>query len=130
MPVVAETVLFIDTVEVCIKIVGAAVVAPVRNKVPSPRPDSFVRILRTGGIRLGVVADNAEIVVEAWALTVEAAHDLAQLARRALHAAQGTVVDGTSVYAVREISGPGELPDPLSDQPRVTQTFTVATRGN
>ena len=104
-----------DTVEVCIKIVGAAVVAPVRNKVPSPRPDSFVRILRTGGIRLGVVADNAEIVVEAWALTVEAAHDLAQLARAHIGGACGSVVNGVAVYQVTEQAGPGVLPENDAD---------------
>jgi hypothetical protein len=53
---------------------------------------------------------------------------MAQLARAVLHDLLGTVVDGVLVCKVDEFSGPVNLPDPLSDQPRYTQTFSVALR--
>lgn len=99
------------------------------SRVPNPRPTSFLRVFRTGGPRMNLVADDAQVTVEAWASTDTAAHDLLQAARGLIVAARGTVVDGTTVYRVAEVSGPAWLPDPLSDQSRYTQTFTVATRG-
>lgn len=118
-----------DTAATVITVLNAALTPPVSGKVPNPRPDTFVTVRRTGGAQANRVVDAATIVVEAWALTDTAALDLAQLARRALHEAQGTVVGDTTVYRVQELSGPAELPDPLSEQPRTTQTFTVETRG-
>lgn len=124
------TVLFGDTAATVITILNSELTPPVTGKVPNPRPATFVTVRRTGGTRQNLVADNATVVVEAYAASDTAALDLAQLARRALHSARGSVVAGTTIYRIEELSGPAELPDPLSDQPRVTQTFTVATRGS
>ncbi len=123
-------VLFGDTAATVITVLNAALTPPVSGKVPNPRPPTFITVRRTGGVRLNRVADDATVVVEAFAATDTAALDLAQLARQALHAARGTVVGGTVLYRIEELSGPAELPDPISEQSRVTQTFTVATRGS
>lgn len=103
--------------------------APVGPRVPDPRPAKFVRVVRTGGARLNVVADDPQITVESWAERDEDAHDLAQHCRAVLHAMPGTSVDGVAVYRVAEAAGPANLPDPESAQPRYVQTFTVALRG-
>lgn len=102
---------------------------PAGTLVPEQRPDEFFRVLRTGGPRHTIVSDAAQVTVESWAATEAAAHDMAQLARAVLHTLPGTVVDGVPVYRVDEISGPGNLPDPLSNHPRYSQTFAVHTRG-
>ncbi len=123
------TVLFHDAADIACVVLDAALDVDVVRKVPATRPTSFVRVRRTGGPRRSRVADAAQISVESYATTVTAAGLLAEQARRALHAARGTVVEGSTIYAVDEVSGPAELPDPLTDQPRYTQTFTFPVRG-
>jgi metal-dependent amidase/aminoacylase/carboxypeptidase family protein len=107
-------------------IIDAATTAAVVTRVPNPRPPAFVLIRRTGGTARGVVVDDAQVTVESWAATDEASHDLAQIARQALHAAAEA---GTGqVRRVQEFSGPALLPDPESLQPRHSQTFSVSLR--
>lgn len=102
----------------------------------SPPPDRtldtapFYVVRRVGGTRINHVVDNPTIILESWAGDLSAAEDLAEEGRAAIHAAAGTVVDGTQIYTVDEISGPGHLPDPDTDHPRVTQTFSVSLRGD
>jgi hypothetical protein len=103
--------------------------APVLPRIPTTRPAKFVRVVRTGGPRLNLVADNPQITVESWADSDEDAHDLAQQCRTILNAMPGATVDGVAVYRVAEASGPGNLPDPDSAQSRYSQTFTVGLRG-
>ena len=122
-------VLFPDAVDIAIQALDAALSEPVRSRVPNPRPATFVRVIRTGGPRRNIVTDQPTLTVESWASTCEAASDLAQRARQALHNLVGTQVDGVPIYRVDEASGPADLPDPLSDQARYSQTFSVALRG-
>jgi hypothetical protein len=86
-------------------------------------------VFRTGGPRLNLVVDSAQVTVEAWAADDVAAHDLAQAARAVIGGMEGTSVGGTLVYHVDEFSGPGNLPDPESNQSRYTWTMSVNTRG-
>jgi hypothetical protein len=102
---------------------------PVRSKVPNPRPTRFVRVLRTGGPRVNIVTDSAQITVEAWAASDHDAHDLAQAARAVLNSLEGTVTSGATVYGINEFSGPAYLPDPESEQPRYTWSASVNVRG-
>lgn len=125
----SAVVLFPDATDVVCRLLDPVLPVPVRSKVPNPRPDSFVTIRRTGGPRKDLVTDNAQITVEAWAETEEEAHDLAQVARAHIGAASGSVVAGVAIYRVTEQAGPGILPDPVSDQPRYSQTFNIALRG-
>ena len=126
-----EAVEFPDTCKLVLSILRAFDEdTPAHARVPNPRPPSFYRVLRTGGPRVNFVADGASVVVESWAGDEEEAHGLAQGARTALHAAASSVVGGTPIYRVTELSGPGRLPDPASEQARYTQTFMVMVRGS
>lgn len=103
--------------------------ASVHTAIPNPRPDRFVIVPRLGGQRRNVVVDDATIGVECWAATNGQAHDLAQLVRALIHAAQGTTVGGVQVYRVQEFAGPARLPDPESHQARYVLTVSVSVRG-
>lgn len=101
----------------------------VGTRVPNPRPASLVRVERTGGPRLNLVTDGAQISVECWAPTEKAAHDLAQLCRAVVNDARGRAFSGVAVYRVTEFSGPQLEPDADSEHPRYRQTFQLSTRG-
>lgn len=122
-------VLFPDAVDVVTTALDASLVEPVRSRVPNPRPATFVLVRRTGGPKRNLVTDEAQITVESWAATCEDAADLAQEARAILNNLPGQSIGGVPVYRVDEASGPADLPDPLSDQARYSQTFSVALRG-
>lgn len=123
-----EVLVFPDAVEVAKAIIGDFY-ADVYARVPAQRPAEFIRLRRTGGTRANLVVDAATVVVEAWAADEHRAMELAQLARGWLHAAAGTTTDTTPIYRVLEFSGPAVLPDPESDQARVTQTLQLHLRG-
>lgn len=124
-----EPILFPDAIETVIDYLGPLVDEPVRSTVPNPRPDAFYTVTRTGGPRRNLVTDEPQITVESWAQSDAEAQDMAQIARAYLGAAVGAVVNGAQVYRVDELSGPGNLPDPLSEQPRYSQSFAIAIRG-
>jgi hypothetical protein len=102
---------------------------PVMQKVPTSRPSRFVTVIRTGGPRLNLVVDGAQITVDSWGRNDEEAADLAQLSRAHVNAMRGTAVAGHAVYQVTEVGGPADLPDPASNQSRYRQSFIVAIRG-
>jgi hypothetical protein len=121
-------IVFADATDITIQLLDAGLVEPVLPRVPNPRPTTFYTVRRVGGPRRNIVTDSPTITVESWAGSDEDAADMAQLARAVLHDALGTVIAGVLVCKVDEFSGPVNLPDPLSDQPRYTQTFSVALR--
>jgi hypothetical protein len=128
-----DVVLFPDAEQVLCQWLAAALAAkgvtvPVVTSVPSKRPAMFVRLMRTGGARHSVVTDAALITVESFAARESAASSLAQMCRAVLNAAPGNVA-AVTVYKVREIGGPQNLPDPVTTQYRYTQTFEVHLRG-
>lgn len=133
----AEPILFPDT--------SAAVARLLRDAIPdlltsAKVPDEsvwppggsglteFVVVERTGGISRDVVVDDAQITVDTYAAKGDRAHDLAQLVRAHLNAAKGATVNGTQIYQVNEISGPGWVPT-TTGQPRYRQSFIVGARG-
>lgn len=122
--------LFPDATAVVIDALDADLADPVHAKVPATRPARFYRVLRTGGPRRNLVVDGAQITVESWAESDEDAQGMAQEARGILHTLPGQVIGDVLVCRVDELSGPANLPDPLSDQPRYTQSFSVALRGS
>lgn len=125
----SDVITFPDTVALLIGHLDANLTEPVRHRIPNPRPATFVTLRRTGGPKRNLVTDQAQVTAESWADTDQAAHDLAQEVRALLNALPGTVVDGVAVYRCDELSGPADLPDPLSDQARYSQSFSVALRG-
>lgn len=124
-----EVITFPDTATLVITYLNANLTPPVHGRIPNPRLATFVTVTRTGGPKRNLVTDGAQITVESWAATDVAAMALAQLTRGYLNALPGQSVSGVPVYRVDEISGPADLPDPLSDQSRCSQSFTVALRG-
>lgn len=101
----------------------------IRKRVPNPRPDQFVTVLRTGGPRRSYVVDDAQLTVDVWATEDAACADLATEVRAVLNSMQGAVIDGTQVYRVDELAGPADTPDPVSDMPRMRWSVVVQTRG-
>lgn len=124
-----ELIVFPDTGAILIDYLVEVLDVPVVSKIPADRPGAFVRVRRTGGPLRNIVTDEPTITVDCWADDEGDAHDLAQLVRAHLHALPGQMLDDVPVYRVTEFAGPADLPDPLSDQPRFTQTFAVAVRG-
>lgn len=121
----SEVIIFDDATEVVIDYLSDALVeraddTPVLPRVPTDRPDRFVVVRRTGGVAHDRVIDEPQITVESWGTSDEDAHDRLQLCRGLLLARP---------YRVAEVSGPGNLPDPISAHVRYSQTFLVAIRG-
>lgn len=123
--------LFPDAVAAVIGHLDAALDVPVSHSVPSPRPASFATVQRTGGTAATHrITEDAQITVEAWAATHPAASDLAQLARYHIQTMQDTTTaSGVRVYRIRDLTGPADLPDPESEQPRHTFTVLIQIRG-
>lgn len=102
---------------------------PVVKNVPTDRPARFVQVFRTGGPRHNLVVDGAQLTVECWADTDAEAADLAALVRGALFAIRSEIVGTVTFYKVDELAGPADLPDPESNQARMTWSVIVYVRG-
>lgn len=103
---------------------------PVVGKVPDPRPTTFIRLIRTGGVTNWPVIDRAMLTIEAWDERSDAFADaLAQAARAVVSDMRGGVFGGVTVYNVDEFSGPANVPDPESFTPRSRWTVEVSCRG-
>lgn len=103
----------------------------VYRAVPDPRPSTpFCTVRLTGGAGRDdhLPLDRVSVSIEAWAPTVAQAHDLAQNARGVAFSAKGALLGGVQVYQVNDQGAPVELPDPLSNQPRVTFTVQLLLR--
>lgn len=123
-------VLFADTAAAVITHLNGILTEPVSGKVPATRPAKFVTVQRTGGIVRTQVSEDVNLTIEAWASRDDDAHDLAQLVRYRLRLLPGTeLVNDTAVYQCQELSGPVNLPDPLSNQARFTFTVVLHVRG-
>ena len=116
--------------------VEAAVVAyiapeldgPVSVEAPNPRPATFTRVLRTGGTRIDLFRDRAQITVECWRPTTVEAAAAAGQARALIYGMQNTFQAGVWISQVRDVAGPANLPDNVSRAPRYTFTVMVFVR--
>lgn len=118
-----------DILATVISYLNAALTPPVSSKVPNPRPTAFVVVRRTGGPLATRVSDQPQLTFECWAATDIAAYALANQVRALVGAmADGTNRSGTVVYRYTEFSGPAYLPDPDSEQDRVTWTASLHAR--
>lgn len=138
MPAVADLIVFPDVEALLATWLRARLAergrpVPVGNKVPNPRPKSFVTVRRHGGARSSIVTDVPQVGVECWAESDGDAHDLAQLVRALLHSLPGQTLDGYTVYRLPadqdEFAGPANLPDPVSEQPRYVFDMPIPIRG-
>jgi hypothetical protein len=101
--------------------------AAVVQKIPNPRPTRLVKVNRTGGARLDLIRDQAQITVECWDVREDDAHDLAQVCRGLIHAMPGRYA-AVNVYRVQNL-GFTDLPDPDTASPRFTFTVLLDIRG-
>lgn len=125
----SEIIAFPDAEGVLVNFLNGVLDVPVSTRVPSPRPASFVRVVRVGGSRRDLVTDGPLLVFEAWAATETAAADLARLARAYVGSLPGQSVNGVWVYRVVEAGGTQSFPDPATDSPRYQFTVQIYTRG-
>lgn len=124
------SVLFANAVAVVMSRLKVALPALVFvHDIPTTRPPTFIRILRTGGPRTNLVVDGAQITIESWAATADVAETNAQLVRAQLNALPEQFGVTPPIYLVEELSGPQELPDPVSSSRRVTWSAIVHLRG-
>ena len=94
----------------------------VRDTIPSPRPQQFVVVKRSGGTQT-VAQDVARIVVDCYAASSAAAEDLAGIATTALWNAETTT--GVDYAYWSDGAGPYDLPNP-----DVTDRFRWQFNGN
>lgn len=94
--------------------------------IPRTRPAEFIRVLRVGGSRRNVSTWVPTLAVESWAQRKSEAWEIAQLVDSLMY--WFTEIAGHAVYDVTEFAGPGNLPDPLTDQARYTATYAVPIR--
>lgn len=128
MPAAGELIVFADVEGLVIQILNDALATPfpevkASTKVPTSRPDEFIRVSRAGGPKETLISENATIIVEAWAQTETRAIAILNYARAVLNAQDDVI------FGVTEISGLNNLPDPTTSQTRYTQTFGVRSRG-
>jgi hypothetical protein len=98
--------------------------------IPNPRPTSFVRVRTGGGIDIDIAATEATVYVESYAARYADAAVLSEFCHACLlrGAREGWLGDWP-VRSVDVVSRPQDLPDPLTDQPRMTATYAVRLRG-
>lgn len=122
-------VVFPNAEHVVVDIIDAGVTVPVRTTVPNPRPASFVLVRQIGGTVASPVSERSLLQIEAWAAGPSAAQTLIQRARALVAAAAHTISGGVTIYAVRDVGGPVNAPDPESEQARWLCTISVELRG-
>lgn len=87
-----------------------------------------VAVSRGGGAtRLATVTDEPTLDIDVLAATKAEAHDLAQLVRAHLFAAQGRTLPGAQIYGVDDTSFIW-LPDELTGTPRYVLVLSLIVR--
>jgi len=100
--------------------------AGARTKVPETLPTKFTHIILTGGAgRRNLVLHDANVTVEAWAKTYDAAATLMQSLDAAMHNARNA---STTILNVTSYGAPVELPIPGTTYTRLTATYEVTVR--
>lgn len=87
-------------------------------RVPTPRPDSFVRVRRLGGIRGNLAQENPLVLFESWAPSVSAAFTLAQRVWALVDAADGLTITSGVFVAETGLTVPVPIDDPDTGTPR------------
>lgn len=95
----------------------------VATRVPATMPDRMVRVSLTGGSRLDVASDVAQVTVECWAPDGVSASLIARTAYAHMLSAAGSTAGGVFVRRADTVGGPQFFPDPDITKPRYQ--FTV-----
>lgn len=98
------------------------------TKVPTARPATFVKVIRTGGHKVDIAYHEGQITFECWAATETAAEAIAKLAYGHMFALAGDSVSGVFVRRVVEVGGIVNSEDPETKLPRYIFTVGVQAR--
>lgn len=123
----SEIVVFPDVEALVIQVLNTDPRVPAKwaTEIPAARPDEFGRVKRFGGPRESLLSENANLIVEAWALTEVRASAILNLARAVLASQDGPL------FGYSELGGPNNLPDPtVPDMARYTLNISVRVRGS
>lgn len=125
-----SVVTFPNTVAVVLTRLRAALPALVFvHDVPTTRPPTFIRIYRTGGPRTNIVVDGVQLTIESWAPDADTAATNAEAVRAQLNYLAEQPAVTPAIYRIEELSGPAELPDPVSSSRRFTWSVVAHIRG-
>lgn len=131
-----EAALFVDAeAAICGYLRGALIpyvgAIHVGTDVPNPRPDDegFIRLIRTGGPAMNIVADGPQITLEAWCYSAERAAEIMAYARALMHRLEGSYYGGSAFYRLTEFTGPQATNDTESDVCKYVWTFRIGIRG-
>lgn len=94
-----------------------AITVDVATRVPNPRPASFIRVNRIGGVQINMVQERPIILIECWGATETAAWLLCMTAHEALEGRDPLEVNGVELMD-REVTSPVNYPDPSTSSPR------------
>ena len=94
----------------------------VATKVPATMPNRMVRVSLTGGTRLNVASDTAQLTVECWAGDEPTTSNLARTAQAHMFSAAWTTAGGVFVRRVESVGGVQFFPDPDTGKPRYQLT--------
>lgn len=95
----------------------------VATQVPSTMPATMVKVSLTGGSRLDVVSDTAQLTVEVWSVDAPTASHVARRSQALMFSAAGSEPGGVWVRRVEYVGGVQFFPDPDTGKPRYQ--FTV-----
>jgi hypothetical protein len=95
----------------------------VATKVPATMPNRMVKVSLTGGSRLNVASDTAQLTVECWGPDEPTTSNLARTAHALMFSAAWNTAGGVFVRRVDSVGGVQFFPDPDTTKPRYT--FTV-----
>jgi len=95
----------------------------VATKVPAAMPNRMVKVSLTGGSRLNVASDTAQLTVECWGPDEPTTSNLARTAQALMFSAAWTIAGGVFVRRVDSVGGVQFFPDPDTTKPRYQ--FTV-----
>ncbi|MFE9335272.1 hypothetical protein [Streptomyces sp. NPDC007063] len=101
---------------------------PVYSQVPEPKPAAFVRVKRIGGTQGSPVTDRPRVDIQCWASSEGAAWDLCALARAHIGVLAGARGEST-IYRVREVGGPQNIPDDKTGIDRYAFAVEFSARG-
>lgn len=102
---------------------------PTATRVPSDRPDLFVRVNRTGGVIRARILDDAQITVEVWGTDEGEASETAIMLRDFLMSLRNIRTASGLVIATGEVGGIANDPDPDTRNPRYKFTIQITFRG-
>ena len=95
----------------------------VATKVPATMPNKMVRVSLTGGARVNIASDTAQLTIECWAPDDPTASNLARTTQALMFSAAWATAGGVFVRRVDSVGGVQFFPDPDTAKPRYQ--FTV-----